>query len=424
MRVESVMVPMLREVIKRPKLADALFRFDPWGNPFGVEENANPYGLLPVLREQGPVVNRRLYQQWFVSGYDEAREVLTSPDAISSPQIDVMLDVTPYTKLNERARSFLRNFLLGVDPPDHTRLRSLVNRAFTPRQVAGIDERMDVIIDELVDQLDPVKPDVVNGFNTPFPVYVIAELLGMPNERRQWISEMSSIFTQTLDAFRAFDPDVVNAGMDEFHEYIVELANERRANPKDDLMTGLALAEEDGDRLSEDELVSMVGIILFAGHETTAGVFGNALIALERFPEQRTFIRENPDMWPNAVEELIRFDTAVKSDPRHAKNDIHVGGTTIPAGSNIVVMLAMANRDTRRFIDPDVLKLDREDPAPISFGHGIHYCLGANLAKIELQKGLRRLLDIFGDYTIDPDSVVWKPSITLRGPEAMTLLPG
>lgn len=426
MRVESVAIPVLRQFIKRPRLAEAAFRFDAWGNPFSEEATADPFALLPVLRSEGPVVYKRLYQQWFVSGYDEAKLVLSASSATTSQQADMLFDVRPYTKLNPNAASFLRNFLLLTDPPVHTRLRSLVSRAFTPRQVARLDERMDGIIDDLVSELDfsdPARLDIVEGFNAPFPVYVIAELLGVPVERWQWIREMADVITQLLDPFRGFDAGQMNSTLDEFHTYVVGLADDRKSDPKDDLVTGLAMAEEDGDRLTENELVAVFGLILFAGHETTAGMFGNALLALDRFPEQRTWIRNHPEAWPNAIEEILRFDTSVKSDPRAASADIEVGGTTIPAGANIVVMLAMANRDPRRFEDPDVLKLDRDDPAPLSFGHGIHYCLGANLARMELRKGLERLLELFGDYSIDHDAVVWKPSITLRGPLSIPLAP-
>ncbi len=423
MRVESIVLPVMRQVMKHERLADRLLGFDSWGNPFSVENNADPYAILDVIHAEGPVVYKSLYRNWFVTGYDEIKMVLASPDAITRPQIDVMLDVRPYTKLNHNARSFLENFLVGVDPPDHTRLRGLVNRAFTPRQVARLDERMDTIIQDLIGELDPTNPDVVNGFNVAFPVHVISELLGVPKERWPWVREMSSAMSKLLDPFRGFDADEMNTALHAFHEYVLVLAAERRANPQDDLLTGLALAEHDGDRLSEDELVAVFGMILFAGHETTAGLLGNALLALERFPDQRAWIRDNPDQWPNAVDELVRFDTSVRSDPRAAARDIPVGETVIPAGANIVMMLAMANRDPRRFDDPNTLKLDRDDPAPISFGHGIHYCLGANLARMEIRKGLAALLDAFGDYTIDADQTQWKQSLTLRGPIHLALRP-
>ena len=424
MRVESVVFPVIRQIVKRPRLADALFRFDPWGNGFGPEADADPYAILPVIRRQGPVIHRRLFQQWFVNGYEESKQVLSSSKALASPPLDMFFTIHPYTKLDERGVSFLRNFLPMVDPPDHTRLRSLVNRAFTPRQVARLDTRMDQIIDELIDNLDGDRPDIVGGFNVPFPVLVIAELIGFPTERASWVHEMADEITKLLDPFRAFDPDVMNDRLGELHRVIIELAAERRANPRDDLLTGLAQAEEAGDRLSEMELFAVVGLLLIAGHDTTAGLLGNAELALARFPDQRAWIRNHPEAWPNAVEELIRFDTAVKSDPRAAAQDIEVGGTTIPAGANIVIMLALANRDPRRFDEPDRLILNRDNPSPLSFGHGIHYCLGANLARMEMAKALPRLLDILGDYTVDWPDVEWKPSISLRRATHIPLVVG
>lgn len=419
-----MVVPMVRQLLKRERLADLILGLDSWGNPYSTQANADPYAILDTVRAEGPVQYKRLYRQWFVTGYPEAKAVLSSPDAITKPQFDVLLDIRPYTKLTHSARSFLQNFLVGVDPPDHTRLRGLVNRAFTPRQVARLDERMDTIIDELIEHMDPSSPDVVNDFNVAFPVHVICELLGVPRERWPWVRQMSQTMSKLLDAVRAFDAEEMNSSLDEFHDYVVTLAAERSAAPRDDLMTGLAFAEHDGDRLTEDELVAMFGIILFAGHETTAGMLGNALVALERFPEQRTWIRDHPERWGRAVEELVRFDTPVKTDPRAAARDIEIGGTTIPQGSNISVMLMFANRDPRRFDDPDVVDFSREDPAPISFGHGIHHCLGANLARMELRKGLHRLIDTYGDYTIDARRTEWKQSLTLRGPTHLALKPG
>lgn len=423
MRIETILFPVLRQVIKRERLAERLFGLDSWGNPFSVENNADPYAVLDIVHEEGPVSYKAIYQQWFVTGYDEVKMVLASPDAIVRPQIDVMLDVSPYTKLNPRARSFLENLLIGIDPPDHTRLRGLVNRAFTPRQVAGLNERMDTIIQDLIDDLDPTRPDVVNDFNVAFPVHVICELLGVPKERWPWVRQVSVTMTKLLDPFRAFDAAEMNRDLQEFHAYVVQLAAERRANPKDDLMSGLALAEQDGDRLSEDELVAMFGMILFAGHETTAGLLGNSLVALEQFPDQRAWIRDHPDQWPNAVDELVRFDTSVRSDPRAAARDIVIGDKVIPAGANIAILINMANRDPRRYEDPNTLRLDRADIQPISFGHGIHYCLGANLARMETRKGLAALLDHFGDYTIDRSKTTWKQSLTFRGPVHLALTP-
>lgn len=416
MRIETIALPMLRQVIKRPWLSEAFFRFDSWGNSFSPENTADPYLMADAIRSEGPVVHKKMFQQWFVSGYDEARQVLGSPDATVSQQMEVLLDVSPYTKLTPRSRDFFRNLLLLIDPPRHTRLRGLVNRAFTPRQVSGIETRMEAIIDDLIANFSGDHVELMDEFAVPFPAYVIAELLGIPTERWEWVRAVSTVVTQGLDPFRGFDADEMDQTLDEFHDYVVGLAHDRTKEPRDDLITALAQVEEDGDKLNENELVAIVGIILIAGHETTGAMFGNAICALALFPEQRDLVRANPSLWPNAIDELLRFDTALKSDPRVAERDLVVGDTTIPAGQNIVVMLGVANRDPRRFDDPDTLRLDRPDPAPLSFGHGIHYCLGATLARTELRLGLPRLLDALGDYTVNSAAVDWKQSITIRSP--------
>lgn len=416
MRIESITIPLIRQVIARPWLADRVFGRDSWGNPFRPEFVADPYVDDELIRADGPVVWKPLYQNWFVTGYDEVREILASPNATVSKQAEVLLDVSPYTKLSPRSRSFFENFLLLTDPPKHTRLRGLVNRAFTPRQVARLEERMSGIIDDLIADFSGDDVELMSEFATPFPSNVIAELLGLPPERWEWMQQTSLVVTDLLDPFRAFDVDVMERTISDFHDYIVEIASERRANPKDDLLTGLAQVEDGSDRLSENELVSIVGFILFAGHETTAGMFGNSIRALAEHPEQRAMVRANPDLWPNAVEELLRYDTSVRSDPRVAERAMELGGKKIKAGQNFVVLVGAANRDPRRFPDGHLLRLDRDDPSPISFGHGIHYCLGATLARAELRMGLTRLLEVLGDYTIDPAAIEWKQSITIRSP--------
>jgi len=423
-RIESLLIPATRWVVNRPAVADVLFRLDPWGNPFSDEFLNDPMVMAEPIRNEGPIQYRPLYQQWFFSGYEESREILTTPKAGTEKQGDVLLDVSPYTKLSPRARSFFQNFLLLRDPPVHTRLRGLVNRAFTPKQVSRIDERMNKIVDDLIADFDDREVEIMGDFGTPFPSAVIADLFGLSEKDWPWLRSVSRVMAQLTDPVRSFDPAEMSSTIDDFHTKIVALANDRRANPKDDLITGLALAEEDGDRLSEDELVSMAGIILIAGHETTAGMTGLALIHLSEHPDQLAKVRDNPDMWPNAVDELLRFDTAVRAIPRTALEDIHIGGHRIKAGQNIVVLPQLANRDLRRNDDADELRLDREDPSPLSFGYGIHYCLGANLAKAEMRTALPKLVDALGDYSIDRSKVEWRRSIVLRAPDKVPVIRG
>ena len=428
MRIERLIFPAIRAVGSKPWLANLVFARDPWGSPLDPEVLADPYPNLEQMRADGAVVHRRLYQQWFVFGYDEARQVLSSDDVVSSAQIEILLEVSPYRKLSDRSKHFFTDLLLFRDPPDHTRLRRLVNRAFTPARVRDLEERTTGLVGELLDRgtaaSDGEAFDLVPVLAAPLPVNVIGTLLGLPRDRWEWSRRTTAEIVKLLDPFRGFDPRVMDATIDDIFDYYGSLADERRADPQPDLITALVEAEDDGDRLTHDELIAMIALLAGAGHETTTNLLGLATLALARHPEQRKLVRDNPSLWPNAVDELLRYDSSVRTDPRHTVRDLQVGEVTIPAGSNVLVQFGAANRDPRRYDRPAELVLDRPDPNPLSFGHGIHHCLGAALARMELRVGLQAIVDRFGDYTIDPDSIRWKQSATIRGPEQLVLSPG
>jgi cytochrome P450 len=431
MRADQVIVPAIRELVSRPRLADVLFRFDRWGNPFDPINAVDPF---PAWKHQkqtdGPVVHRKLYQQWFIYGYEEARFVLSSDAFITSNQMETLLGIRPYTKLTTQAQEFMKLWLLLVDPPVHTRLRRLVNKAFTPRRVAELEPRVAALVDELLDQLDEQtvkgRPtvEIMSAFCDRLPVAVIAEMLGLPRERWEWSQRTTDSMVQLLSPFDKFDIQPINDVIADVHYYWGQLADERLADPQDDLMTALVQAEDDGDRLTRQELVAVIAFLMGAGHETTTNLLGNSIVHLARNPEQRALVQADPGLWPNAVEELIRFDSSVKIAPRATVRDVEVGGTTIPAGQNVLVQVSAANRDERRFDRPDDLLLDRDDPSPISFGHGMHHCLGAALARMELRLGLSKFVERFGDYTIDEQTLDWKWSSTLRGPSHLDVTHG
>jgi cytochrome P450 len=422
---EQILIPAIREVVKRPRLAAALFRFDRWGNPFSAETHRDPYPQMELCRRDGRVVHRALYQQWFVFGYDEARQVLASEHVSVRGQIDTLLKTSPYPKLSDRARQFFVGFLLINDPPDHTRLRRLVNRAFTPARVRDLEPRVRGIADDLVAPLaDRGTVDVVEGFCMQLPSHVISEMLGIPEERWAWVRDVTRRIVLLIDPMIGFDPDEVSDAVDEIWEVVGAIADERRDDPRDDLITALVEAEEDGDRLTRDELITMVGFLMGAGYETTSGLLGNAIVHVAANPDQRRLLAENPGLWPNATEELIRYDSGLRMAARMTSADLAIGDVTIPAGSNIIVNLLAANRDPAKYTDPDELHLDRANPDPLSFGYGIHHCLGAALARLELRVGLQAFLDAFGDYEVDPDRVTWRPSATLRGPIEIPVRPG
>lgn len=424
MRVEQVAIPMIRQMVKHPKLLTALTLFDKWGNQFGPERASYPYPLYERMRAEHPVAHHRLYQQWFVTGHDQALEILASPKFQVSGQIETLLLVRPYSKLSQQGKDFFANLLVFQDPPDHTRLRRLVSRAFTPKQVARLEEPISSLAQEMVDAVrQDDAPELFGALTSPLPINVICELLGIPEHRWGWTHRITTSIVRLLDPFGGFDAAELSADIAELYDYFIDLSDERRKNPKEDLITGLAQANDDDDRFSNDELVAMIAVLMAAGHETTTGLLGNAIVALAKYPKQRDLIREQPELWPNAIEELIRYDTSVQMDPRMAVEDVEVGGSSIKAGENVLLVLGAANRDPERYDNPNELRLDRSDPRPISFGHGIHHCIGAALARMEMRIGLQTVLDTFGDYTIDPAAIEWKTSSTLRGPIVLPIKP-
>lgn len=417
MHIEQVSIPLLRALINRPRLADAVFRFDKWGNILGPDRFEDPYPIYERMHRSGPVSFSPIYQQWAVTGYEEALEVLSSKSFGVAAQLEVLLTVRPYSKLNNHTKELFRNILLLSDPPKHTRLRSLVNRAFTARQISRLEPGIEQITQALLAEVaDDPCPDVIAGFADPLPIRVISDLLGVPSSDWELIKRLSTEIRDVFNPFAVLDPKAIDFSFAELSRYYSGLADRRMADPQDDLLTALVKAEVDGHRLSRTELLSVVALLMLAGHETTTGVLGNSIVALARFPDQRTLIQQDPSLWPNAVEELLRFDTALQTDPRAAKETVHIDSQTIKEGQNLTVMLGAANRDPRRFDDPDTLRLDRPDPSPLSFGKGIHHCIGAALARMELRIGLQAFIDAFGAYTINPDAIVWKQSLSLRGP--------
>jgi cytochrome P450 len=416
-RLDRLSLPLVRSIVAKPRLTELFFGRTRWGNQFTPESSSNPYRTHEVIRADGPITWHPLYRQWFVTGYDEVMSVLSSPDVIVGGQRELVLACRPHSKMSPHCRDLMRKFLLFVDPPDHTRLRRLVSGAFSPRQVGRLEAAAERQAKKLLGSTGSGPcTDMFATFNAPFPIQVIADLLGIPEEDWEWTRKLSDALTQFLDPFPDFDVAAVDAMLGDGIAYFDQLVESRRAVPTDDLISALVAAEDDEDRLDRFETVAIVMFLMFAGHETTSGMLGNAMLALAKFPEQRALIRSDPDLWPNAVEELLRYDTALQIDPRAAGDDFVVGGKTIKKGQNIILMLGAANRDPCRWPDADVLRLDRVDPRPISFGHGVHHCLGAALARMELRVGLRHFVDEFGDYTIDPDLVEWKEHMVLRGP--------
>jgi cytochrome P450 len=420
-RREELALHVVRGLVRHPRLADVVFRRDRWGNILGPDRFIDPYPIYERMRRSGPVSFSPLLQQWAVVGYDAAREVLHSPSFGVAGQMDLLLDVRPYSQLSDRTRSLLRHLLLFTDPPLHTRLRSAVSRSFTPRKMQRLEPKVRAITDRLIGEiaLDP-DPELMASIAEPLPIQVIAELIGIPAARRSWLAATSDVLRRLGDPFVPLDPIEVDRTLDELASYCGSLADERATRPADDLLSELVRCEALGE-IDRTELLSLLVILLFAGHETTTGAIGNAVVALGRHPEQRDLLRARPELWPNAVEELLRYDTVLQTDPRQALEDVTVAGQAIRAGQNLTVMLGAANRDPARFAEPERLRIDRDDPAPISFGHGIHHCLGAALSRLELSVALPTLIDTLGSYRTDETRLTWTTSLAFRRPTHLSV---
>jgi cytochrome P450 len=428
MGAESLALSAMAALAERPRVARVLFGAVRSENPFVAERFSWPYPMYERMRANGNVHYLRLFQQWFVLGYDEVNEVLRSPHTTTAGVADLLLSTPRYKKLSPAARRSFAKWLLTTDAPDHTRLRSAVSRAFTPRQIAAYEPLVKRVIDQIVAELPASgEVDIVLAVTERLPIRVIAEILGLPEERRAWLRDTSHELALMIEPLTRFDPVAMSKRFAELDAYFFELIAQRRADPGDDFVSVLASVDDSANALSDDEIVAMIAFLLTAGHETVTSMLGNALVALAEHPDQRQLLRRSPGIIDNAVEELLRFDSSAQVTGRTTTADIVVGGQTIPKGANIGVFVGAGNRDTRRWPDADELRLDRPDPKPLSFGFGAHRCLGAALARMELRNVLPPLIEQLGDYSIDLERTEWKRSFSLRGPTKLPLtigLPG
>ncbi|MGQ4387661.1 cytochrome P450 family protein [Streptomyces sp. SAS_270] len=370
-----------------------------------------------LLREFGPIHPAEFHlglKGWVIVGHELAREALTHPALLK--------DATPAAEALAAAGYVLNKPSVGLgaqmmeaDPPEHTRLRRLAAAAFTPRRTAELAPRIEQIAHDLIDALPLAgEADLVEAFNAPLPGTVIAELLGIPEEHhldfRRWSGQ----------ALRVASPEhrPALAGL---HTLLADLIEDKRRRPHDDLLSALvAVHDEEDGRLTEEELVGTAMMLVVAGHESTVNLLGNAVLALLQHPDQLRLLRARPELMPGAVEEFLRYDTSVeRSTSRYAAQDIELGGVPIPRGSMVVVALGAAGRDAPQAEDDDATALDVTRPGArhLAFGHGIHYCLGAPLARLETTIALRTLLSRVPDLELaaPADSLEWISSGIIRG---------
>jgi cytochrome P450 len=376
---------------------------------------ANAYATYARLRAEEPVAPAILTvsdqdkekdftgtlgrEAFLATGYDEALETLTDERfAINGLTLMSEEQRAALPPVPDEFRPLLRN-LLSLDPPDHTRLRRLVQPGWTPRVLEALRPRIQEITDELIDAAEHAAAaraetapertmELVDAFAYPLPMTVISELLGVPQEDRAQVRAWS----EALIASQAFSEETL-ATISEFSDYLRELFEEKRRHPADDMTTYLVQAEEEGDKLDDEELLSMVFILVVAGHVTTVNLIGNAVLALLHHPEQLARLREDPALVPNAIEEVLRYWGPVEmASPRFAREEIDLAGTTIARARAVFPVLASASRDSARFPDPDRFDIERPEASRhVAFGKGVHLCLGAPLARIEGQVAIETL---------------------------------
>ncbi len=308
---------------------------------------------------------------------------------------------------------------LFIDPPDHTRLRRLVNHAFSARTVEAMRPRVQEIVDELLDKAEAKgSMDAISELSYPLPVAVICEMLGVPKEDQPIFGVWSEELAKSLDPAIGQPDEVLQRrvkAVQDSREYFRELAAKRRKNPGGDLLSALIAAEEEGDKLSEGELLSTCTLLLIAGHETTVNLIGNGILQLLRHPDELAKFRANPDLAPTVVEEVLRYDPPVQFDGRICIEQAEVAGVTIEPGNFVMQLIGAANRDPSVFPDPSRFDITRGATNHIAFGYGIHFCLGAPLARLEGQITLRSLTQRFSKLHLESNELRYKNQITIRG---------
>ena len=407
----------IRSVVVSAMLARERWQSGVAYNPLSRQTAQDPYPVYAALRERDPVHRSALMNAWMFTRHADIDTILRDHRRFSNDPRK--------GSLSSRQRAGLpadEEFtMLFLDPPDHKRLRALVNKAFTPKAVNALEPHIRSLLGSLLDEIDdPAGFDLMQAVAQPLPVIVIAEMLGVPPEDRAqfkiWSDQRARTLEPSIDARERALADAANKSLNNYFRPIIE---ERRADPKDDIVSALAQAEEEGDRLTELEMLNMLRLLLIAGNETTTNLIGNGVLALLRHPDQLQRLRDDPSLIPLAVDELLRFDSPVQTDFRRALEDCEVNGFPLKKRDNIVLLLGAANRDPEVFDHPDRLDVGRGDRSHLSFGRGIHHCIGAPLARLEGRVVLETLLERFSQISLRDRQPRFRNSIVLRGLESL-----
>lgn len=389
-------------------------------NPFDPGFRVNPYPVYERLLAEAPIYQAP-FGAWVLSRYAFCSTVLQHPEmSVDQTNAAGFEEFVKQQGLEDfmEFRNEVRPFLF-MDPPDHTRLRGLVAKAFTPRVVEGLRPRIRELVDELLDQAQEAGAmDIIEDLAYPLPITVICEMLGVPPADQETFKGWSRELARALDPEMTVPRDALERrrkAVSEFADYFLGLISERRKRPKEDLLSALVAVEEEGVRLTESELLSTCILLLVAGHETTVNLIGNGVLQLLRHPDQLALLGRDPSLARSAVEEVLRFDPPVQMTGRIALQDITLGDVTMAKGEQMVILLAAANRDPKQFDSPERFDVARVKNPHLAFSMGIHFCLGAPLARVEGQIALASLARRFPAMKLQTEEPPYKENIVLRG---------
>jgi cytochrome P450 len=375
---------------------------------------ADPYPHYRRLREADPV-HRTPFGYFVLSRYDDVDAILRDPRSSS----DFPSDPTWARHRGGPDSPIVcstRHWMMMLDGAPHRRIRQLIGRAFSARAVERLRPRIAAIIGRLVDELGTGEIDLIRGLALPLPIMVIGELLGIPaadrDQCRTWTDRIGHVVDPAVTDHMRIE---MNDAETQFREYLLDQLQQRRTNPRDDILSLLLLEDADGQRLHDDEIVANVMLMFNAGHETTVNVVGNGMLALLRHPDQLALLRSAPQTIVDGIDELARYDAPVQVAARLITEDVALGDVVLPAGSKVMLLLGAANRDPEHYPDPDRLDLTRTGVRPLAFGGGPHYCVGAPLGRMEASMVFTEMLRRYDTIELATDAVVWRPHFNLRG---------
>ena len=380
-------------------------------NPFSYEFHDDPFPVYRQLRDEAPAYHDDDLGFWALSRYDDVARALHDPDTFCS-RFGITLEEGSALPM-----------LLTTDPPDHTALRRLVSRAFTPRRVADLESAIRTLSTGYLDRLrDRAAADLIVDYAAPLPMDVISRLLGVPDGDQEELRGWSDALLHRAEG----DMEVTPAGIDaayQLYKYFSAFVAERRAAPGDDDLAGaLVAAESDGERLTDDQVVGFLFLLIIAGNETTTKLLGNCLLAMQRFPRERAKVIADPARIPDAVEEILRYEGSTQVMARTLTREVALHDRKMPRGDKVLLLLGSGNRDERVWDDPDAYDIDRSWPTHhLAFGHGIHVCLGAALARLEMRVGLEEFLGRYPGYEIDERALERVHSGNVRGYSRMPI---